>query len=252
MTGSAPTDYGFTGQRLDSSSALMYYGARYYDPVLGRFISADSIVPSAGNPQGLNRYAYVYNNPLRYRDPSGNWPWDDLWTWIQNMAGGSQATANSCAGSVDMTACRKPPKPISTSPFDYVRQIVHRAESGQQPRLEDPSAIHPVGPDIDRIIDAAAMAFQLGQQLQLTNDQAGALAERYETNPEAHVTVLGSSGVYEKTAEELGANAFEVEDPVWKGLTRGSQWDVNRAFLDRVIQRGDTIILASSYGCLFA
>ena len=164
------------------------------------------------------------------------------------MAGGTQGRGNSCAGSVDMSACQKPPKPISTSPFDYVRQIVHRAESGQQPRLEDPSAIHPVGPDIDRIIDAAAMAFQLGQQLQLTNDQAGALAERYETNPEAHVTVLGSSGVYEKTAEELGANAFEVEDPVWKGLTRGSQWDVNRAFLDRVIQRGDTIILASSYG----
>ena len=38
---------------------------------LGRFIQADSIVPAPGNPQSLNRYAYVYNNPLRYTDPTG-------------------------------------------------------------------------------------------------------------------------------------------------------------------------------------
>jgi len=53
----------------------MYYGARYYDAGLGRFISADTIVPSAGNPQSLNRYSYVGNNPVRYTDPNGHcWP----------------------------------------------------------------------------------------------------------------------------------------------------------------------------------
>jgi uncharacterized protein RhaS with RHS repeats len=50
----------------------MYYGARYYDPVVGVFIQADTIVPQPGNPQSLNRYAYTLNNPLRYRDPSGH------------------------------------------------------------------------------------------------------------------------------------------------------------------------------------
>ncbi len=69
--GTAPTDYGFTGQRFDASSALMYYGARYYDPQLGRFTQADPVLADAWNPQGLNRYAYVYNNPVRYSDPSG-------------------------------------------------------------------------------------------------------------------------------------------------------------------------------------
>ncbi|TAH49791.1 MAG: hypothetical protein EYC68_16320 [Chloroflexota bacterium] len=71
-TGSVPTDFGFTGQRRDASAGLMYYGARYYDSALGRFISTDTIVPSAGNPQALNRYAYVNNNPLKYVDPSGH------------------------------------------------------------------------------------------------------------------------------------------------------------------------------------
>jgi len=75
--GATPTTYRFTGQRLDESTGLMYYGARYYDPTLGRFVQADTIVPNPGNPQDLNRYAYVRNNPLRYIDPSGHQgePW---------------------------------------------------------------------------------------------------------------------------------------------------------------------------------
>ena len=78
-----PTDHTFTlrprsgqaGQKLDESTGLMYYGARYHDPALGRFISADPIVPNPANPQDLNRYAYVRNNPLRYTDPSGYMLW---------------------------------------------------------------------------------------------------------------------------------------------------------------------------------
>lgn len=70
--GNPPTDYTYTGQKMDVSDGLMYYAARYYDAQLGRFISADTIVPGAGNPQGLNRYSYVLNNPLRYTDPSGH------------------------------------------------------------------------------------------------------------------------------------------------------------------------------------
>jgi RHS repeat-associated protein len=68
-----------TGQREEAALELYFYNARYYDPVLGRFIAPDTIVPEPGNPQALNRYAYVYNNPLQYTDPSGHWletAWD--------------------------------------------------------------------------------------------------------------------------------------------------------------------------------
>ncbi len=136
QTGTSQTKLNYTGQRLDDTG-LLYYHARYYDPVLGRFVSPDSIVPGASsgaggaggtvgqeqnskltvdfheagfltsvrgenqqivekgfwfqlsgedkqtrnlsgpiNPQALNRYSYVLNNPLRYTDPSGHYVGD--------------------------------------------------------------------------------------------------------------------------------------------------------------------------------
>ncbi len=69
--GSTPTRYNYTGQRLDYTG-LLYYGARYYDPTLMRFTQPDTLVPDPANPQSLNRYAYVLNNPLRYTDPTGH------------------------------------------------------------------------------------------------------------------------------------------------------------------------------------
>jgi RHS repeat-associated protein len=47
------------------------FNARFYDPAIGRFLSADSIVPGAGNPQAFNRYSFVLNRPLNLVDPSG-------------------------------------------------------------------------------------------------------------------------------------------------------------------------------------
>jgi len=61
----------FTGRKLDVESGLLYYGGRYYDPELGRFISPDPFVQEMFDPQSLNRYSYVINNPQNYIDPSG-------------------------------------------------------------------------------------------------------------------------------------------------------------------------------------
>ncbi len=52
-------------------------GARFYSTRLGRFLSADPLVVSPGDPQALDRYAYVRNNPLRYVDPTGL-GWEEL------------------------------------------------------------------------------------------------------------------------------------------------------------------------------
>ena len=61
----------FTGYRLDPETGLEYAHARYYNPSLGRFMSPDPLGGDRTNPQSLNRYAYVVNNPINYVDPSG-------------------------------------------------------------------------------------------------------------------------------------------------------------------------------------
>lgn len=72
-TGTIYTDKLFTGQREMADLGIYHYGARFYSPMLGRFLSADTIVPNPYNPQDFNRFSYVRNNPLRYTDPTGHW-----------------------------------------------------------------------------------------------------------------------------------------------------------------------------------
>jgi RHS repeat-associated protein len=70
-TGSDPNHYKFTGKERDSESGLDNFGARYNASTMGRFMSADPLGGSLANPQTLNKYSYVINNPLRYTDPTG-------------------------------------------------------------------------------------------------------------------------------------------------------------------------------------
>ena len=64
-TGTSDNTRKFTGKEFDADSNLYYYGARYYDPYIGRFTQRDPI------GDGVNWYAYTYNNPLKYTDPTG-------------------------------------------------------------------------------------------------------------------------------------------------------------------------------------
>ena len=81
-SGTLPTDRRDTGQREETGLGLYDYVARRYDPLLGRFIQADTIVPSL-NPGDLNRYAYTRNNPLAYTDPDGHLPWWARYAFMQ-------------------------------------------------------------------------------------------------------------------------------------------------------------------------
>ncbi|HBZ66317.1 MAG TPA: hypothetical protein DEO70_05715 [Bacteroidales bacterium] len=64
-------DRGFTFHEHLYPFTLINMNGRAYDPLVGRFLSADPYIQAPDNTQNLNRYSYCLNNPLRYNDPSG-------------------------------------------------------------------------------------------------------------------------------------------------------------------------------------
>ncbi len=108
-TGTIYTDKLYTGQR-DTGLGVYDYGARMYDPKLGRFLSPDTIGTSPSNPQSWNRYSYVTNNPLRYTDPTGHMQYENSYTSNNGKCGKGDTSCNW----VGKTSKKPKPKPTST------------------------------------------------------------------------------------------------------------------------------------------
>jgi RHS repeat-associated protein len=70
--GLTPTEYRYTGQLEQAELGLIYFVARFYDPVLTHFVQADTYVPEIQGVQAWDRYAYVNNSPVMYKDPTGH------------------------------------------------------------------------------------------------------------------------------------------------------------------------------------
>lgn len=64
----------YNSQELDRETNFYFYNARYYDPQIARFTSADTVIDGARSTQGWNRFSYVAGNPIRYKDPTGHVP----------------------------------------------------------------------------------------------------------------------------------------------------------------------------------
>ncbi len=101
-SGTCGLNYKFTGKERDTESNVDNFGARYDSPALGRFMSVDwsarpADVPYADldDPQSLNLYTYVRNNPLSRIDDDGHGPVDDFINWIKSLFGGKKVKPES-------------------------------------------------------------------------------------------------------------------------------------------------------------
>lgn len=65
----------YEGKRLDKTTDLIDFGARWYDPLIGRFATPDDILDAdlLVRTDGLNRYAFENNDPINHTDPTGHW-----------------------------------------------------------------------------------------------------------------------------------------------------------------------------------
>ena len=94
----------FHGKAEDAESGLQYFGARYYDPVIGRFLSIDPAGVEPGNVYSFNRYAYGNGNPYRFRDPNGMWAEDIVFAAISMSLGTVSLQHNLRQGNVASAA----------------------------------------------------------------------------------------------------------------------------------------------------
>ncbi len=94
-TGDIISPWRYSGKRIDDETGLVYFGKRYYDPNLGRWITKDPL----GTPEGPNRYAYLKNDPMSHVDQYGLYSFSDFagsfWNAIQSFGSSASHTINT-------------------------------------------------------------------------------------------------------------------------------------------------------------
>lgn len=79
------------GYQWDEETKLYYLNARYYDSKIARFLSEDTYAGDPNDPLTLNLYAYCYNDPIMYTDPTGHWGGTDGKSNDSTLNSGAQA-----------------------------------------------------------------------------------------------------------------------------------------------------------------
>ncbi|OYU12055.1 MAG: hypothetical protein CFE38_09720 [Comamonadaceae bacterium PBBC1] len=97
------TDRGYTEHEHLDEVGLIHMNGRVYDPLIGRFMSADPFIQSPGNLQSYNRYAYVMNNPLAFGDPSGYFKISIGGITVLSIS--TETVVRSFAAAADYLAC---------------------------------------------------------------------------------------------------------------------------------------------------
>jgi RHS repeat-associated protein len=88
----------FHGKAFDVDTELNYVGARYYDPVVGRFMGVDAVGFDERNIHSFNRFAYGNNNPYKFVDPDGRAPFLILFAPVIASVGGAVIAGSLSAG----------------------------------------------------------------------------------------------------------------------------------------------------------
>ena len=189
--GDAKARYRYTGKEKDDSG-LYYYGARYYDDALGRFLAADSLLPNVYDPQQLNRFAYVRNNPVRLVDPDGHQPVPPTLQRIPEQATSGKIFHHSASSGFGGRL-----QAIATDPlaylFDYGQVIETLATVYTDEATSRVVGVHQVAPP-PLHVEAARVLEDVWRDLNGIPTREQLIADLRQTNDEAHLqATLGAS-----------------------------------------------------------
>ncbi len=238
--------YYFTDQYNDEETALYYYGARFYNPRIGRFISPDWVVQAPNHSQSLNRYSYVWNNPVNATDPTGNIGDFHISESLRSL-GMSDYEPLGLTFSQMLDSFQLVLDGFGmTEPFGFVFDGLNAGISlGRRDY---------VGAAIDGLAAIPAIGLYIrGADLAKTGvnavDAVGNLRKLATENVvDTGKTVLGhfkNTGQYSdyiSKAKHMDASFFDLGKN-WDTLSDAQRWDANKYFLDTISKKGDQIYL---------
>ena len=129
---------GFQGKIVDRTTGLSNFGARYYNPKSGRFMSVDPAMAPEGDPHRFNHYTFGNNNPYRYVDPDGRAPADNepteggtgIKNWPEEL-GGDKAFA-SVMGVGEGDSLRGEPRALTQAESIEANEVLTAAENASE------------------------------------------------------------------------------------------------------------------------
>ena len=157
----------------DAETGFYYLQSRYYDPTVGRFISADVFLSTGQGVLGHNAYSYCGDNPVSRIDCNGA-SWEDFWEWLKSLFGGG----NNCAGNGRDVETTMETTAITTTP----------------------TAVAIPTPSPNPQEQAVAIAKEYGatsEALKMINKAAGNIGAPYQSPPKDEGTYDCASLVYE-------------------------------------------------------
>jgi RHS repeat-associated protein len=249
-------DYLYNGKQLQTNFNLNWYdyGARFYDPALGRWHSVD---PMAEMYNSCSPYAYVLNNPVNLFDPNGMY---SMFFNGEEVDGDAKRNLQSRMGLTDDTEAENTDG--GTSMLDRANDFF---------KSIDPFSV-PIGPGYDderkkvedniknttKNVNYVSKYIVINGALYFLTDGIAYAVERYagkillrilgkeavkaieKVVAKEGMSVIGPRATYRQFAEEIGANYLKVTDKAWT-------WAKNEEFLAGVVKRGDDVIFAGKF-----
>ena len=178
--------------------------------------------PLAGKYLSISPYNYVYNNPINAFDPDGK---EGLFAISMDMRNKRVHKGEVSADQfIEEAAFETGAALVGLGGVALVRV----APTVFSWILGNPSKV-------DKIGRTVVESFDEGPGLSIGSDDVG----------KAGKTVLGKFPDYINLAGEIGANKFNIPTKIWNKMSKTEQWRANKKFLDRMIERGDEIILSN-------
>jgi RHS repeat-associated protein len=239
---------------FSDGSGLETYDAvnRMYDPQLGRFFQIDELGEAN---EDVSSYSFSHNNPIVFNDPLG---------LIDGLPGETPAVLDKV---VVKSYTKNQRQQIyydlrnSNTSFDRVSNIPLRNWLKNHDAVQrHMDRVHQMTREQDLIFLAAATWLipetkilkllklkKLVALYKLKRGKAVITASKIAAKTaEKGVSVLGKTDDYIRVADELGAKRFSIPSEIWKNMDDVERWAANTKFLDRMIARGDEVVLSNS------